>query len=294
MLKIRVPATSANLGPGFDCLGLAVDVWNEICFVPAESLEYRVVGEGEDAFNGKPKNLLTKAFLHLHAVCGKAAGGIAIRAENHILVGSGLGSSAAAILGGLIGANELLGRPLSVEALLKIAVEMEGHPDNAAAAMFGGLVVSVKDRDGILTRQYDVPPLTLVFVKPAVAWPTRMARSVLPRSVSRADAAYNIGRAALVVNALRDGDLDLLQKSMDDRVHQSYRLRHIPGGMAAYKKARQFGAAALSGAGPSIICFPPPDLAAQARDEIQKVFQNQRIEARSLITRTSNLGAHRA
>jgi len=132
-----------------------------------------------------------------------------------------------------------------------------------------------------------------VIVKPIVEWPTKTARAVLPKSVSRADAIHNIGRTTLVVDALRNGDLDLLQKVMDDRIHQPYRLRHISGGMAAYKVAKQFGAAALSGAGPSIINFVKPESAKQARREIAQVFQERGIETRETITKPSSMGVHR-
>lgn len=114
-----------------------------------------------------------------------------------------------------------------------------------------------------------------MIVKPAVDWPTRVARAVLPKSVSRTDAVYNIGRAALVVDALRCGDLELLQKVMDDRIHQPYRLKHIVGGMSAYKVAQRFGAAALSGAGPSIIAFVPPEKAEQTKTEVMWAFEEQ-------------------
>lgn len=293
MIKIRVPATSANLGPGFDCMGLALDVWNEITFEPAGKLSYQVTGEGAEKFNKGTKNLLTKAFADLHEICGKPFRGAAIQAHNEILVSSGLGSSAAAIIAGLFGANEMLGNPLSECDLLKIATDMEGHPDNVAPALFGGLVVSVMARDDIITKRYEVPPLTLVIVKPLVEWPTKIARAVLPKSVSRTDAIHNIGRAALVVDALRNGDLDLLQKVMEDRIHQPYRLRHISGGVAAYKTARQFGAAALSGAGPSIIAFVKPEDAEKAKTEIQAVYEERGIDTRGIITKPGSRGVHR-
>ena len=293
MIKIRVPATSANLGPGFDCMGLAVDVWNEITFEPAGKLSYQVTGEGAEKFNKGSKNLLTKAYAALFEACGKSVSGAAIRACNEILVSSGLGSSAAAIVAGLFGANEMLGKPLGESDLLRIATEMEGHPDNVAPALFGGLVVSVMTRDEVITKRYEVPPLTLVIVKPLVEWPTKIARAVLPKSVSRADAIHNIGRAALVVDALRNGDLDLLQKVMEDRIHQPYRLRHISGGAAAYKVARQFGAAALSGAGPSIIAFVQPEDAEKTKSAIQAVYEERGIETRGIITKPSSQGVHR-
>lgn len=292
MIKIRVPATSANLGPGFDCLGLALDIWNEITFEPAERTTHYVTGEGAEKFNKVSRNLLTKSFARLYEVCGKGLQGVNVQAQNKIFVSSGLGSSAAAIVAGLYGANDMLGKPLNEGELLKLAIEIEGHPDNVAPAIMGGLVVSVTARDEIITRRYEIQPLTIVVVKPDVDWLTRTARAVLPKSVSRADAIHNIGRAALVVDALRSGDLDLLQKAMEDRIHQPYRLRHISGGMAAYKCAKQFGAAALSGAGPSIIAFVRLDNAEAAMTEIKSVFEERGIDTKGVITQPSNKGIY--
>jgi homoserine kinase len=293
MIKIRVPATSANLGPGFDCLGLALDVWQEVSIEPAERITYQVEGEGAEKLNKSARNLFTKAFARVHEICGEKLSGAAIYSKNGIFVSSGLGSSAAAVVGGLSAANELLGMPMNSKELLKLAAEMEGHPDNAAPALFGGLVVSVTKRDEIITHRHQVPDLTVLIVTPQLEWLTKTARAVLPKSYPRSDVIFNIGRAALVVDALRTGDLDLLKKVMDDRIHQPYRLRHISGGTAAIKAARQFGAAALSGSGPSIIVFPSTENAAAARDAICGVFMERGIEARGLITRPSNLGMHR-
>jgi homoserine kinase len=293
MIKIRVPATSANLGPGFDCMGLALDIWNEITFEPASGITYQVDGEGAEKFNKGSRNLLTKTFARLHEICGKRVQGAEIRSRNEIFISSGLGSSAAAIVGGLFGANEMLGNPLSVDELLKIATDIEGHPDNVAPALLGGLIVSVMKQGEITTRRYEIPDTTILIVKPQVEWLTKTARAVLPKSYSRNDALFNIGRSALVVDALRTGDLDLLQKVMEDRIHQPYRLKHINGGTAALKTAKQFGAAALSGAGPSIIAFVPPEQAQRALKEICAVFNERGIETKSLITHPSNAGTHR-
>jgi homoserine kinase len=205
---------------------------------------------------------------------------------------SGLGSSAAAIVTGLYGANEMLDNPLNENELLKLANEMEGHPDNVAPALLGGLVVSIIADGEIITRRYEIPEFTIVIVKPNLEWPTKIARAVLPKSVSRTDSIYNIGRTALVVDALRNGDLDLLQKVMDDRIHQPYRLKHISGGVCAYKTAKKFGAAALSGAGPSIIAFVPPKNAEQAKAEIQSTFEERGIETRGIITKPGSMGVH--
>lgn len=293
MIKIRVPATSANLGPGFDCLGLALDIWNEVSFEQAEKMSHFVVGEGAEKLNKGIRNLLTKSFARVHEVCGKKLSQVKILANNKIFMSSGLGSSAAAIMAGLYGANEILNKPLSENDLLKLATEMEGHPDNVAPALLGGLIVSVMARDEIIWRRYEIPDWTIVLVKPQLEWLTKTARAVLPKSVSRADAIFNIGRTSLVIDALRNGDLSLLQNVMDDRIHQPYRLRHISGGTTAYKTAKEYGAAALSGAGPSIICFVKTALAETARQEISKVFEERGIETKSLITKPSKLGVHR-
>lgn len=292
MIKIRVPATSANLGPGFDCLGLALDLWNEVTFEPADKMSHFVIGEGAEKLNKGIRNLLTKAFARVHTECGKKLSGVKILAENKIFMSSGLGSSAAAIVAGLFGANEILGKPLDANDLLKLATEMEGHPDNVAPALFGGLIVSVMARDEIIWRRYEIPEWAIVIVKPQVEWLTKTARAVLPKSISRTDAIFNIGRTSLVMDALRNGDLSLLQKVMDDRIHQPYRLKHISGGVSAYKVAKQFGAAALSGAGPSIINFVKPEDAEFAKKEIANVFEERGIETKSVITKPSSLGVH--
>jgi len=290
MIKIRVPATSANLGPGFDCLGMALDIWNEVTFEPAEKIIYHATGEGAEKLNKGNRNLTTKAFAHLHKVCGKKFNGVSIAGDNHIFMSSGLGSSAAAIVAGLVGANELLGKPLNKQELIGHATELEGHPDNVAPALLGGLVVSISTREEIITRRYEVPEISILIVKPMVEWPTRMARAVLPKSISRADAIFNIGRTTLVVDALRNGDLDLLQKVIDDRIHQSYRLKHITGGMNAYKTSKNFGAAALSGAGPSIITFVKNGNAENAKIGICNAFKERGIETKSVITKPSLFG----
>jgi homoserine kinase len=292
MIKIRVPATSANLGPGFDCLGLALDLWNEVAFEEAGQLKYRANGEGAEKLNKGSRNLLTKSYARLFEVCGRKMSGVHIAARNEIPMSSGLGSSAAAIAAGLFGANEMLGKPMGTNDLLKLATEIEGHPDNVAPALLGGLVVSVMKAAEIVTRRYEIPELTVVIVKPNVEWLTKTARAVLPKSISRADAVHNIGRATLVVDALRTGDLDLLQRVMEDRIHQPYRLRHIAGGVPAYKCARHFGAAALSGAGPSIITFTIPEKAQEAQASIRAIYEERGIDTKCFIIKPSSLGTH--
>ncbi|MGC8855650.1 MAG: homoserine kinase [Anaerolineae bacterium] len=292
MLTLRVPATSANLGPGFDCLGLALDLWNEVTFEPADEVRYEVRGEGAEVLNGQRQNLLIAAFERAAQIAGKKLGAI-IRARNEIPPGSGLGSSAAAIVAGLWGASELLGQPFSPLELLHLATQIEGHADNVAPALLGGLTVSALLADEVIVQRYVVPEMSLVLVQPQVHWPTQVARSVLPASVPRHDVVFNLGRVALVIEALRNGDLPLLQKVMEDRLHQPYRLPHIPGGLEAFERARRFGAAALSGAGPSLIVFTSPAQAPAARESLIAAFAQEGVNARGWVLRPSLQGAHR-
>ncbi len=290
MIKIRVPATSANLGPGFDCIGLALNLWNEVSFEPYDQLTFHVTGEGADTLNGQPHNLLTQSFRRVYELCGKTFTGAAIQSSNQIPPSSGMGSSAAAIVAGIFGANEMLGRLLTSAEMLKLATEIEGHPDNVAPALLGGLVVSVMNEGEVISRRFEIPNLQAVIVKPELDWPTKVARSVLPASVPRADAIFNIGRTTLVVEALRNGDLSLLRKVMDDKLHQPYRLERLPVVKRAYQAAREFGAAALSGAGPSILCFAEAEQTQEAKTTIQAVFEAEGVAVRNFVTQPSNVG----
>ena len=293
MLKIRVPATSANLGPGFDCLGLALDLWNEMTFESADEVIYEVTGEDAHKLNNYPKNLLTNSFIQVYDFCGKKFTGIRVKSHNNILLSSGIGSSAAAIVSGLFAANEMLGCPLGTYGLLRIASEIEGHPDNVAPALLGGLVIAVMQQHEIVWRKYEIPELSIVVVKPEMEWTTQVGRAILPATYSRSDAIFNIARTPLVIDALRNGDLDLLQKVMDDKIHQPYRLEQISAGKIAYQTAREFGAVALSGAGPALICFVKPENAETAMTSIMAAITEQGVQARGLITRPTSQGIYR-
>ena len=198
------------------------------------------------------------------------------------------------MLAGLIAANTLLGGPLTASELLTRAVRREGHPDNVAAALYGGLVVVVEREDGLLVRRFDVPPTHVTVVIPATAASTRQSRESLPDVVPLADAVYNVGRAALVVEALRAGDLDLLGRVMDDRLHQERRLRMIPGAAAALGAGREAGAgaAALSGSGPGLIAFAPSrPSAAAAGEAMAETLRASGTACRTLATTTTTRAA---
>ena len=256
---VRVPATTANLGPGFDCLGLALNLWNDVRFtLEGDGVVVAVRGEGSEVLPRDATNLVARSFLRLCKEAGEAApAGLRIACEVRIPLSSGLGSSSSAIVAGVLGANTLLGRPFDRGRLLELAADIEGHPDNVAAAMLGGLTIVVRNGDRLLTKKILVPEVHVALAVPRLDFSTRAARDGLPTVVSMKDAVFNLGRTPLVVEALRTGDYELLSQVMDDRLHQASRLKSIPGAPEAWLAAQHAGAAAVavSGSGPSLIAF---------------------------------------
>lgn len=295
-VTVCVPATTANLGPGFDCMALALDLWNQATFsLTGQGIQIEVLGEGSGNIPENQKNLVARAALFLFKKQDKPMpAGLKITCINKIPLGSGLGSSAAACLAGLMGANALLGTPATNEELLRMCNELEGHPDNAAAALLGGLVVVVQQGSELLTQHYSVQGLRIAAVVPKINLPTAVARAALPAKVPLNDAVFNLGRTALVVTALRTGDFDLLRKVVDDRLHQPYRIKMISGGGAALAAARELGAAAfISGAGPGMVAVTPND-PDPIRDAMINAFNQAGIQARGWSLSISEKGAHLA
>ena len=257
--RVRVPATTANLGPGFDCLGLALDLWNDVRFsLEGEGIVVESRGAGTESLPRDGSNLVARAFLRLCEEAGRPApSGLRIDCDIRVPTSSGLGSSSTAIAAGLLGANALLGRPFDRDHVLGLAAAMEGHPDNVAAALLGGLTIVVQKKDRLLTKKILVPEVHVALAVPDLPFSTDAARAELPTEVTMADAVFNLQRTPLVVEALRTADLELLSQVMDDRLHQASRLKRIPGGRAAWHAAQTAGAAAVavSGSGPSLIAF---------------------------------------
>jgi homoserine kinase len=295
-VKVAVPATSANLGPGFDCLALALNLWNKAVFEPQESgYSVEMEGEGAEVLPTDRSNLIMKSAFEIFNLVGSAPPGLSIHCQNSIPLGSGLGSSAAAVVLGLVGANKIMGAPFDRERLLKIASSMEGHPDNAAAALYGGLAVVLDMNQGIISRKYDLPEIGVALAVPKIDLPTHAARKALPATVDFKDAVFNSSRIPLVVEALRSGDLGLLGQVMEDRLHQPYRLPLIPGAQSAIDAALASGAsaAALSGAGPSVIAFLKKGFPQKeaVRDAMVRAYQSAGVEARGFDLMATNLGA---
>jgi len=296
-ITIRVPATSANLGPGFDSLGLALDLWNETVITLAIEYTVQVNGEGKERLSLGENNLIIRSAQKLAEHVGKRLPPFHVDCINRIPLSSGLGSSAAAKLTGLLGANILLGKPLSKDEILGLATEMEGHPDNVAPALLGGLVVSTVENGHVFAHKIEAGamhalPLHITVVLPDLHISTIQARAALPEQVSMRDAVYNISRAVLTAEAFRNGDLDLLGKAMNDTLHQPYRLSLIPGAQEAMHAAKEAGASAvaLSGAGPSLIVFSSKQDPAIG-ESMTSAFEQAGLQARSFELKMSHYGA---
>ncbi len=286
-IVVRAPATSANLGAGFDCLGLALDLWNEVVATPGRPAE-------DDG-----ANLILRAARAAYASVGAAYPGFELSCTNRIAFNRGLGSSAAAITCGVLFANQCLGTPLDEAAALDLAVELEGHPDNVVPCMLGGARVALRV-DGGRVMQSPVTlalRLTAVCFIPDVGVPTPHARGLLPASVSHADAVFNVSRASLLVAALSAGRPELLAEATRDRLHQPYRLPLFPAGATLLEAAMHAGALAsfVSGAGPTVLALcasdDGPALDAVAA-ELAATAREHDVSGSVLRLNVSDRGAH--
>ncbi|MDQ1681636.1 MAG: homoserine kinase [Frankiaceae bacterium] len=272
-VRVQVPATSANLGPGFDALGLALGLYDEIAVRVAESgLSVDVSGEAADEVRRDERHLVVSTMRKAFDALGGQPRGLEVRCLNRIPHGRGLGSSSAAIVAGIVAARALiLGGEDSMDdaAALELATRIEGHPDNVAACLLGGATIAWMDGDrASATRFEPASSVTPVVFVPHTSLKTKKARRLLPESVSHADASFNAGRAALLVEAL-SRRTDLLFAATEDRLHQGYRAEAMPRSAALIEALRADGVAAVvSGAGPSILALPSPaaaeDLLARA------------------------------
>ena len=299
-LHVKVPATTANMGPGFDCLAMALDVWNELwvelCDDPAVSVE----GQGATELPWDSGNLVSQAVERLFTAACLTMPKLRLHCRNEIPLKRGLGSSAAAIVGGLVAANSLLPKragskgALETDQLLDLAVCLEGHPDNVTAALLGGVQLVVREDDVLLPAPVPVPDgLGAVLFVPEVTISTERARAVLPDGVTREDAVYNMGRVALLVNALATGRLDELKVATRDRLHQPYRLKLFPAMKVIFAAAQSAGALGvfLSGSGSSILALTKGREMTVAY-EMAEAARRANVVGQVKITKPSVRGAH--
>ena len=254
MIKVRVPATSANVGAGFDSLGLAVSLYNEFTFEEAPKLE--IVSLDGALIPKGPSNLVYRSAKAVFDQLDIPMPGLRITQQNAIPMARGLGSSSSCIVAGILGANAMLGNKLTPRQMLTMATAIEGHPDNVAPAMLGGFVTSAYDEGQVYSVKKNISDdLAFAAFIPNFKLLTEKARAALPAQVSHKDAVYNLSRAALATAAFCDGEYELLRVATKDKLHQQYRLPLIPGGEEIFELAHELGAYAvyISGAGPTIM-----------------------------------------
>lgn len=260
MIKIQIPATSANLGAGFDALGLALNYYNYVDMEEADGIFI-------ESLDGTPvptdaSNLVYDSARVIYDICGKSFKGLTIRQVNNIPMARGLGSSSACIIAGLVGANQLIGEPMGLDDLVDLAAQIEGHPDNTAPALLGGIVTAVFDGKRVhWVKQEVFTTLKFVVAIPDFELKTDKARACLPKEISHRDAVYNLSRAALFSASLLTGKYENLRTAVNDKLHQPYRMELIDHGREVFETAYSLGAYAayLSGAGPSVMSIVDAD-----------------------------------
>ncbi len=286
-VSVKVPATTANVGPGFDCFGMALSMYNVVTLeetvYPTKGLEINILSDSKDDLSAitiptDKSNIVYKAVELLYNYTGQVPPALRINIKSNIPIAKGLGSSASVIVGGVIAANKLLGDPADEDALLSIANEVEGHPDNTTPAMLGGFVLSSAEEDGsIIHRKIEWPDdWKLTVCIPDYELATQISRSVLPEKVDLQDALYNAKRCALFVQALHTKDSDLLKVALYDKLHQPYRTRLVPGFDEITTNLKEIDVlgTVLSGAGPSILVISENSKVDDVKNTVKSTWES--------------------
>ena len=306
-VSVKVPATTANIGPGFDCLGMALPIYNTITIeetvLPGTGIEINVIAENsaidELSLEHIPQDensLVYKAVQMLYNSIGQTPSELKINILSSIPVARGLGSSASVIVGALIAANELLGNPADEVALLSIACELEGHPDNITPAIVGGLVISSLEDDGSVaySKLYWPSDWKITVCVPDFELSTDIARSVLPKEVPMKDAIFNAQRLAMFVQAVHTKDSELMKLALHDKLHQPYRMKLVPGLDKIIDNLRHFDnvlGCVLSGAGSSILIISEKGDLDKIRDVVKDTWADQNIKCNIRTLSVENNGA---
>ncbi len=299
-VKARVPASTANLGPGFDALGMAFELYAEVEMSASErETHIRLEGGNLDGLPTDKSNLVYQVAQMVFERVSVSIPELDIVYRSDIPLTRGLGSSAAAIVGALACANRLAGDKLTDWELFQIASELEGHPDNVGASLFGGVVVAAMDGGRADYIRLDPPPaLEAIVVVPKFELSTEKARRALPQSVSLADAVFNLSHSSLLVAAFASGKPDMIRHAMKDRLHEPYRTALVPGLSDVLRGAADHGAlgAALSGAGPTVLALFDGRSGEEARRKLEafliETMGRQGIECELMSLRPSTAGVH--
>lgn len=296
-VTISVPATTANLGVGFDCIGAALTMANQFQFAVAQTdakLKITVEGNEADKVGLSETNLIYQSFLRLYQKINQTPPNVKIGIKLGVPLSRGLGSSATAIVGGLLGANCLAGNPLSQDEVMAMAIAIEGHPDNVVPALLGNCQLSVADKDrwqvSSIPWHQDIVPVVAI---PNFELSTEEARSVLPDSYSRSDAIFNISRMGLLIRALATNNPAWLKTALTDKIHQPYRQKLIIGYEQIYSSALAVGAygMVISGAGPTLLCLTNPSNVQQVIDSMSQTWSKLGIDADVRSLKIDTVGA---
>ncbi|MDD4568661.1 MAG: homoserine kinase [Tepidanaerobacteraceae bacterium] len=281
MVRIQVPATTANFGPGFDCLGASLGMYNYIDMEFSEKPEIHVIGEGVSEIPIDETNLAYQAASRLFKQVNIDKP-LKITLDNHIPLARGLGSSAACIAGGIMAANRLVGDILDNNELIRLATDMEGHPDNVVPAIFGGFCLSMVYKNKVFYKKFPVPSwLRFVVCIPDFELKTEDARKVLPKKVNFEDAIYNTSHTAMLVAAMAQGDLTDMSIFCQDKLHQPFRSQLIPGMEEILETVREKGAFAgfLSGSGPTVVCLTLRERADVLGQHMVDIFSKEGVKS---------------
>jgi homoserine kinase len=296
-ITVCVPATTANIGPGFDCLGAALTLYNEFSFARSHSdaaLTITVEGTDADKVGRDADNLVYQAFVQLYARINQPVPPVAIQINMNVPLSRGLGSSATAIVGGLVGANQIAGKPLDIAQLAALATEMEGHPDNVVPALLGGARIAATGVDcawevAELIWHESIVPIVAI---PDFELATRAARSVLPEHYSRSDVIFNASHLGLLLQGLATGNANWLRAALQDKVHQPYRQCLIQGYDAVHQAAIGAGAHGLviSGAGPTLLALAPVAQAEGVRQAMFEAWEKLNVKTIAMVLRLDTIG----
>ncbi len=296
---VDVPSTTANIGPGFDCLGAALDLTNKFTIrrIEGNGERFELIIEGTEGshLRGGPENLFYRAAQRVWKAAGLEPVGLEARVNLAVPPARGLGSSATAIVAGLVGANALMGSPLAKEKLLELAIDIEGHPDNVVPSLLGGLCMTAKaasERWRVVRCEWDSSIKAVVAI-PSIRLSTSEARRVMPKSIPHGDAVLNLGAMTLLLQGLRTGNGDLIADGMHDRLHEPYRWRLIKGGLDVKKAALDAGAlgCAISGAGPSILALCKESQGRKVSQAMISSWESIGISSRAPLLNLQTLGS---
>lgn len=306
-ISVKVPASTSNLGPGFDCIGMALPIYNTITIeetvLPGTGIEINVLNDNETAndliMDHMPmdeNSIIYKAVELLYNSIGQTPSELKITVQSQIPIARGLGSSASVIVGGLLAANELLGHPADEVALLSIATEVEGHPDNVTPSIVGGLVLTSLEDDGsVVYRKLNWPEEWQITVCiPDYELSTEISRSVLPKEVPMQDAIFNAKRLGMLIQAINTKDAELMKMALQDKLHQPYRMKLVPGLdkiMENLKHEENVLGCVLSGAGPAIIVISQKNNLEKIKSIINDTWEEMNVKVNIMTLPVETQGA---